>query len=247
MLDTKPLCSGAAAPYAASASVILFLEKYRNSGLVTPVTPEVLMRTGVPESLANRTLLSLKQLGFLGEDGLPTEILEELAKAGEQDYKDGLAALFRQVYAEVFIFVDPETASSQDIKDAFRGFVPRGQLPRMVTLFMGLCAYAGIVPEDRVVARTPRKKSDAVPPKKTSKRQKSSRLASKGFLAATEAKKGLPPLILGFMDSLPQEGEPLTEERIDEILEALPSILKFAYPLREAAPSIELEEEVEVP
>ena len=59
-----------------------------------------------------------------------------------------MQALLRAAYRPIFAFVDPATASHDEIRDAFRGFTPVGQQQRMVTLFLGLCAYAGLpVPE----------------------------------------------------------------------------------------------------
>lgn len=133
------------APYTAPSAVIAVIEGYRARGLQTPFTVDVLTRAGVSEGLAPRTLQALELLGFIGSDGQPTEQFIALRKASEDEFKDRLAAILRAAYAEVFSYVDPRTDAREHVRDAFRAYNPVGQQKRMVTLFLGLCEYAGII------------------------------------------------------------------------------------------------------
>lgn len=133
------------APYAPPKAVMTVVEKYRDRGLTSPFDVTILQRAGVPESLAPRTLQGLKLLGLIDDAGNPTETLEALARTGTDEFPGRLAEVVRDVYAEVFQFVDPAQDSLQKIRDAFRVYSPRGQQERMVTLFLGLCEASGIV------------------------------------------------------------------------------------------------------
>lgn len=140
-----PIQSDGPAPYTAPKAVIDFIEAYRQKGFPGPFTNDVLIKAGVSETLAPRTLISLKLLSLVSENGEPTLQLVDLRKAAEPDYKDRVAALIRDVYAEVFSYVDPKVDPPSRVRDAFRSYTPAGQQARMVTLFLGLCEYAGIV------------------------------------------------------------------------------------------------------
>ncbi len=56
-----------------------------------------------------------------------------------------LAEILKAAYADIFRIVDPATATSVQLTDAFRGYQPQKQRDRMVTLFVGLCKEAGLV------------------------------------------------------------------------------------------------------
>jgi Family of unknown function (DUF5343) len=133
------------APYTSPSAIIALITGYRERGLQVPFTPDVLARAGVRESLVPRTLQSMKLLGLIHDNGQPTDEFVELRKARE-DFQEQLAALIRGAYAEVFSYVDPALDSPDRVRDAFRAYTPIGQQPRMVTLFMGLCEYAGLAP-----------------------------------------------------------------------------------------------------
>jgi hypothetical protein len=160
------LVENGAGPYAPPSAVISIIERFRNHGLSTPFTQEVLIRAGVTEALAPRTLQALKLLDLVDEvSGEPTEEFSSLQRASSEDFRDRLQAVLRAAYRPILSFVDPSTPTQEQVRDAFRGFNPVGQQQRMVTLFVGLCSYAGIpVPEAprersaplRVVSDTPR-------------------------------------------------------------------------------------------
>src|ERR1051326_5611057 len=133
-----PIVSDGPAPYTAPKAVIDFVEAFRKRGLQTPFTLDRLIKAGVSETLAPRTLLSLKLLGLVSENGQPTPQLIDLQKAAEDQYKARFEALVRVVYAEVFSYVDPAADPQERVRDAFRSYKPIGQQGRMVTLFFGL-------------------------------------------------------------------------------------------------------------
>lgn len=132
------------APYAPTKTVITVLERHRQVGLPT-ITVDTLQRMGITGSLAPRTVQALKLLDLLDEHGKSTEQFEVLRKAPSDAVGTELALLLRKVYGPVFEVVDPTTATVPQIEDAFRHFTPSGQRSRMVTLFTGLMAYAGMI------------------------------------------------------------------------------------------------------
>lgn len=133
------------APYAPTGRVLSIIEGYRDRGLQTPFTLDVLTRAGITEPLAPRTLRSLKALDLIDDDGQPTPEFQALRKASSEEYRARLAAILRAAYVNVFQYADPATDPPEKVRDAFRHYEPVGQQPRMVALFLGLCEYAGII------------------------------------------------------------------------------------------------------
>lgn len=136
------------APYASTGSITKVIEKHRQVGLQT-MSLQRLEQIGVTESLAPRTLQALVFLGFYDENGNVTPEFDALRHAEAHEFKPRLAALLREAYAPVLEVLDPATATALDVENAFRGYLPTGQLSRIVQLFMGLMIYAGLMPEDR--------------------------------------------------------------------------------------------------
>jgi hypothetical protein len=149
-----PIRADGPAPYAPAPAVIQVLDGYRDRGLTTPFNASVLERAGVPPSLAPRTLHSLRDLDLIDEEGNPTDSMKALSTAGSEEYPQRLAAHLRSVYEEVFQFTEPRDDPPSKVRDAFRVYTPRGQQTRMVTLFLGLCAAAGLVDEAPPQRRT---------------------------------------------------------------------------------------------
>jgi len=79
--------------------------------------------------------------------------VSSIRKASTDDLGPCLTQLIRQAYEPVFAIIDPVTVTPQQLSDAFRGFKPPGQRERMVTLFTGLMAFAGMI--ESVPKRTP--------------------------------------------------------------------------------------------
>ena len=136
---------GGPAPYAPPSAVLLIIDQFRDRGLQTPFTSDVLVRAWVTEALANRTLTALQMLDFIDAAGDPTEAMKALRLAPTDELADRLAEHVRNAYAPIFAFTDPSQDSPQRVRDAFRGYQPMGQQQRMVTLFLGLCERAGII------------------------------------------------------------------------------------------------------
>jgi hypothetical protein len=136
------------APYASTGSIKTVIEKHRQVGLQT-MSLQRLRQIGITEALAPRTLYTLIFLGFYDDNGDVTPEFDALRKVPEHDFKPRLADLLREAYAPILEIVDPATATALEVENAFRGFEPTGQLPRMVLLFIGLMAYVGIMPEPK--------------------------------------------------------------------------------------------------
>lgn len=220
------LRSDGPAPYAPTSAVIEVMRRYRDRGLSVPFNGDVLARAGVSESLIPRTLQALKLLELIDDEGTPTETLDTLAKAPEAEYRDCLASLIRSIYANVFAFVDPAQEPDR-VRDAFRSFTPRGQQERMVTLFFGLAAHAGIVPEgagrgvtNRAVAQAPRR--ERVVQQRRSAQTRGAQLP-----------EGLPPVLSGLIAELVAVGPTWNAEQRDRFLSAFRSMVDYTFPVRE--------------
>jgi Family of unknown function (DUF5343) len=132
--------------YAPPKAVIGALERWRDRGFQVPITAETLVRAGVTtESLAPRTLQTLKLLGFVTDDGDPTDEFRDLQKVASDQYQERLASLLRVAYADVLAHADPAQDDLDRITDQFRFYDPASLRDRMVTLFIGLAEYAGII------------------------------------------------------------------------------------------------------
>lgn len=236
------------APYGPPASVIEVLEAYRNRGLPTPITTEVLARVGVSDALSNRVFNSLRLLDLTDEEGHPTDILAALKLArGEDEYKERLGEWLRGAYADVLQFADPAVDTVEKVTEAFRGLTPDGQRSRMVTLMLGLFRYAGLIEGDVPRAKTvPRK-----PPRQRARASTTQRwvepVQTRGFLddireringsepasaVAVTPASGLHPGLVGLIQQIPRDGG-WTKRRRDEFLRAFEAVLDFSVPVNE--------------
>src|SRR3954470_18609716 len=96
------IADGGNAPYAGTGTIIELIEQYRERGLSTPVNLDSLVRVGVSETIAPRTLQAWRLLELIDPEGRPTAAFEDLRKAGDDACQPRLAELLRGVYAEVF-------------------------------------------------------------------------------------------------------------------------------------------------
>jgi hypothetical protein len=71
-------------------------------------------------------------------------MMSRLRAASESKYQGALVAWLNTVYAEVLRFVDPAVAMDYEVRAAFRSYIPVKQQPRIVALFLGLYAAAGV-------------------------------------------------------------------------------------------------------
>ena len=145
-------------PYAPAHAVTKLIGHARDKGLSGVVTADTLARIGVEPSLAARTISSLKHLDLLNEDGTPSPTLEKLRVAPTAELQELAADWLRSAYKPIFTYVEP-TDDVQRIIDQFRHYEPAGQRNRMVTLFLGLCAWAGLIPEVPAIPRSGQKTS----------------------------------------------------------------------------------------
>jgi hypothetical protein len=219
------------APYAPGGAIVSLLKRFRDKGLSFPVTAEVLIRAGVAESLVPRTYQSLQLLELIDESGEATEVLKKIRSVPEKEYKQTLAAWIKQVYAEVFLFVDPATASDIEMHDSFRGFQPEGQRARMVSLFMGLCAEAGLAPESKKVESKARARNPAGSTSRIT--LATSRVVNRKSEPAAHLESFragmLAPELAGLMARLPQNG--WTKATRDRFVKTFESVLDYVIPI----------------
>jgi len=232
--------SGERAPYAPPSAVLGVIKGFRDRGLATPFTAEVLLRAGVSESLVPRTLNALEDLELIDPDGKPTPQMEALRRATSEEYPSRLAEIIKSVYSEVFQFVDPATADTTRVNDAFRAYEPVGQRPRMVSLFMGLCQEAGIVAASpRKPVPTNGKPRQTAVPRSTRKADAFNGPSVSARARIRNDSGGITPgAITGLLGSLPAEGESWTTERKRAFLKLFESNLDFFYLIRPETPTV---------
>jgi hypothetical protein len=68
-----------------------------------------------------------------------------MSRAKTEEFPGVLAEIVQAAYLPVFTIVSPATDSDTAILDAFRGFEPKNQRDKMISLFRGLCIRAGII------------------------------------------------------------------------------------------------------
>lgn len=220
------MTSNSKAAYAPGATIVNLLKRFRDKGLAFPVTAEVLLRAGVPESLAQRTLQSLELLALITEDGQATEVLKKIRAVPEKEYQATLAAWLKEVYAEVFAFADPMSDDETHVRDAFRTYLPHAQQDRMVSLFMALCAEAGLAPESKKAETKPRVRtaSSSTPTPRVSMRKPTPNAHAEVMRTGT-----LPPELAGLMARLPQNG--WTKPTRDKFLTTFTAVLDYVIPI----------------
>lgn len=213
------------APYAPPSAISDLIDRYRNRGLTTPFTKEVLGRAGVSDSLIPRTIQALQGLELIDAEGQPTETFESLRRAPEPDFKNQLTAWITAVYADVLSFVNPNDSETA-IRDAFRAYNPVGQQPRMVALFIGLCRLAGMRTDEGAKESRPRPSArKPMPTPATPGRARQGRTEP----AQQEASHvGLPAPISGLLRELPASREWTQWER-DKFVKTFSAVLDFCY------------------
>jgi hypothetical protein len=218
------------APYATSGAILELIERHRTRGLPSPVTPEILGRAGIAETLIPRTLQTLHILDLIdAKTGMPTETFEGLRLAPEPEFKNRLADWLKGAYADVFAFVDPTKDDETSIRDAFRSYQPVGQQQRMTLLFEGLCAAAGLIPErpakPRATTRLASQSASVPQPKRVT-----SKLVAAAVAASSRHASRVPPPIAGLLESLPPQGEGWTKEARDKFMATFGTVLDYCFP-----------------
>ena len=141
------------APYAAPNNLTDVIRRFRDRGLPDPLNTAVLESVGIPPSMTAFTLRALVFLGLMDESGNITTAFNQLRKATVDEYPPALAEIVRMAYVHVFTVANPAADDEVKISDAFRIYEPASQRQKMVRLFMGLCAEAGIVAQGSVKKR----------------------------------------------------------------------------------------------
>jgi len=233
-----PVTTDKPGPYAPASAIMSIVERHRNKGLPSVVDAETLARAGISDSLIPRTLHALNALDLIGDDGKPTQVLEGIRLAPEAEYQTRLAEWLNGAYEDALAYVDPATATESDVRDAFRTYKPIGQQSRMVSLFFGLYAAAGVVQERAKPAPrkssngTARPKPPAAKPAAASRRQ--APLRSDGGASSDGGGRGmagLPAPIAGLLASLPAEGDGWTKKKRDSFIATLGAVIDFVYPI----------------
>jgi hypothetical protein len=213
------LASDGPAPYTSPSAVVSIVDRFRERGLQVPFDLDVLMRAGISEGLAPRTLHALRQLDLIDEAGNPTEALLGLQRATSDEFRDRAAEVIRAAYAPIFQFTDPSEDPPERVRDAFRAYTPTGQQGRMVTLFMGLCEWAGIVGE-RAKSVTPRPRQAMGKAHKPPKPKKSAEIS-------TPPANALDPAVSGVLFGVTNEDVgSLSDDEFAEVWAALGKVAR---------------------
>lgn len=214
------------APYTAGAALLTVIRRYREKGLTSPFTPDVLVRAGVTDSLVPRTMQALLALDLIDDKGVPTATMQKLRTVPEKDYTAAVAEWVQSAYAEVFSFIDPRTHNAIEIRDAFRAYQPQGQQDRMVALFMALCAEGGLADESKKAESRPRLRK----PRQATNSAAPTQRRTTPTPAATAG--GLPPALAGLMQSIPHDTG-WTKEMRDKFVTTFQAVLDFVVPIRD--------------
>jgi hypothetical protein len=135
------------APYAPAPGVITVLDRYRDTGLGgAKITPDLVKRMSIGATVADRVVDTLTLLDLIGDDGTPTDTFKAFKAASSESYLDVFRQVLLNAYKPVFDILGEDLVDKTitDIEDAFRTYRPESLRSRMVTLFLGLCRYAGM-------------------------------------------------------------------------------------------------------
>ena len=143
-----------------------------------------------------------------------------------------MAEWLNGAYADVLKFIDPATATETEIRDAFRYYNPIGQQPRMVTLFMGLYAAAGLGPERHASAPRPNARTSQPRPRAVALKVAATtpRYEARGG-GAKKSNDGFPSALAGLLDSLPDPEEGWTLDERNKFYDTFGTVLDFCIPV----------------
>lgn len=225
---------GSQAPYTTASALITVLDWYRDKAPTVNIDAETVVKAGVPETLATRTVRSLFLLDLIGRDGVPSDQLKELREIkGQEEYNTRFQEWLRGTYASVLEFCDPATDSYNRVQEAFRGFQPSGQRPQMTALFLGLWKYAGLPLAEASKSSSGDGATRATPrPRPAAPRQKGAKAPThSGGGGNSGDVAGLAPALVGLLRQIPRDGAPWTREARTSFLKAFEAVLDFTVPI----------------
>jgi hypothetical protein len=220
--------AGTTAPYAPPSAVLDIVARHRGKGLPPAVDAAVLERAGISHSLVPRTLQALTTLDLIDADGRLTSTFESIRLAPEAEYQSRLMEWLNAAYADALAFVDPATANESEIRDAFRQYKPAGQRARMVTLFLGLYAAAGV---SRGRQRATSNRQTPAAPKVLPRAALAVQRGGQQQARILPLASSLPAPIAGLLTKLPQEGGGWTRQQRDQLMTAFGAILDVCFPI----------------
>lgn len=230
------------APYTSASAATTVLEINRDRGLNGPITSDTLVRAGVSESIARRTLQSLVVLGLVDEDGSVSETLRAFNQArGDIEYEELLEAWLRDVYSDVLNYADPEKDDLKRLTDAFRGYEPAGQRSAMAGLLVGLWRHAGLPTAEPGKQSSPRKRKQsttkapkAKDPQHAAGGHGEAKPASTSTRSQQNVAPDLPPGLLGLLQQIPRGGASWSSDQRAGFLAAFHAVLDFTIPVVDA-------------
>jgi Family of unknown function (DUF5343) len=233
-----PVTADKPAPYATAGAILDLINRYRSRGLPSPIDSEVLGRVGIAQTLIARTLQSLHTLDLIdAKTGMPTPTFEALRLAPEADFKKQLEGWLKGAYADVFSFVDPSKDGEARIRDAFRTYQPVGQQERMVLLFQGLCAAAGLFPDKPQQPRTTSARPLVIRPRPAATVQAVRGLKKPASYGSGVVQPSIPPALAGLLASLPTNGDGWAKETRDKFMTTFGTVLDFCIPIVKVPPA----------
>ena len=206
------LADNGPAPYAPPHAITAFLDHVRDKGIPEEINGAFMARL-VSRSYAGRTLRALEQLDLV-EDGKATITLQNLTVEPSDKLQEKLQEWYHEAYKTVLRFCSPSD-NIDSITDQFRPFEPVGLRDRMVTLFLGLAEYVGLI--DEVPRRSSKRKSSTKPP------SQKHNAGNGGGSQAGPAKERYVTLLLALAEEA--EGKPDDDllDRIERVLGVVPS------------------------
>lgn len=214
--------------YAPADAVMLVVDGYRTKHPHTPFTPDNIQPLGVAPSISQRTIQALKLLDLLDASGEPTPAMDVLREAPSAEFPERLAEVVRAAYAEVFAYKNPATDSPEEMAELFRFYKPPSMQPRMIRLFYGLCARAGII-EAAPAIESSGKAANRKPPA-----QKKPQPVTDPPPTVAPPKGRLPRVIAALVEDLAERGDNVSAEDfawfVDMVTLAGPRVYGFPPP-----------------